>query len=53
MSLRQRGGSAEEVGDGASSGGEDGRAEEGDEAVQSRSSEDGGESLDQRLGFTG
>ncbi len=53
MSLGQRGSGAEDVGDGASPGGEDGRAEEGDEAMERRSGKNGGESIEQWLGFGG
>lgn len=46
-------GGSEQVGDGSATGAEDGRAEEGDEAIKSRGREDGGKSDEQRLGFSG
>ena len=53
VAFGQRCGGADEVGDGAAAGGEDGRAEEDDEAMEGRLCEDRGEGIEQRSGFGG
>jgi len=51
--LSQRSGGAEDVGDGASPGSEDGRAEESDKAGEGGLSENRCERVEQRSGFSG
>lgn len=53
MPVGQRGGGAADVDDGASSGGEDGRAEEGDEAMERRSGVNWDKGLEQWSSFSG